>query len=263
MGKHLFWYARDLDAYGRDTRHLTMLEHGAYTLLLDQYYRNKGYLPTDPAKLFLICGAATAAERTAVNEIAEQFFPIGPDDIDAKRYNNRADDEIKKSFEISNKRSAAVNKRWADVRALEYANVHTNVIPPTPTPTQDQKKKPKPLGRTDVRPNGFEDFWLAYPRKVKRVDALKTWTKLNPDPALQLAISAGIIRAKAGDGWRKDSGRFIPYPATWLNARQWEDEVPPAAVDGQVAGRFDGELACFGQQVWKDGRWQSSGRVPI
>ena len=27
------------------------------------------------------------------------------------------------------------------------------------------------------------------------------------------------------DQWKKDSGRFVPYPATWLNNRRWEDEL--------------------------------------
>ena len=25
--------------------------------------------------------------------------------------------------------------------------------------------------------------------------------------------------------WKSDNGQYIPYPATWLNARGWEDEV--------------------------------------
>ena len=28
--------------------------------------------------------------------------------------------------------------------------------------------------------------------------------------------------------WRKEAGRFVPNPATWLNQQRWEDE-PPAA----------------------------------
>ena len=33
-----------------------------------------------------------------------------------------------------------------------------------------------------------------------------------------------IERAKKSDDWLKESGKYIPYPATWLNARGWEDE---------------------------------------
>jgi hypothetical protein len=37
--------------------------------------------------------------------------------------------------------------------------------------------------------------------------------------------------------WLEDNGRFIPYPATWLNGRRWEDVTiepnphPPRAPD--------------------------------
>jgi hypothetical protein len=33
----------------------------------------------------------------------------------------------------------------------------------------------------------------------------------------------------ASEQWRRDDGRFIPHPATWLNQRRWEDEAEPAA----------------------------------
>ena len=33
-----------------------------------------------------------------------------------------------------------------------------------------------------------------------------------------------IERLKDTEQWQKDDGKFIPYPATWLNGRRWEDE---------------------------------------
>ena len=30
--------------------------------------------------------------------------------------------------------------------------------------------------------------------------------------------------------WIKDGGQFVPYPATWLNAKGWEDEIPPKKI---------------------------------
>ena len=31
--------------------------------------------------------------------------------------------------------------------------------------------------------------------------------------------------------WKKDGGKYIPHPATWLRARGWEDEYTPATDD--------------------------------
>ena len=25
--------------------------------------------------------------------------------------------------------------------------------------------------------------------------------------------------------WKKDNGKYIPYPSSWLNAKGWEDEI--------------------------------------
>jgi hypothetical protein len=45
----------------------------------------------------------------------------------------------------------------------------------------------------------------------------------------------------ASEQWRRDDGRFIPHPATWLNQRRWEDEAgspaefdPASCADGAV-----------------------------
>ena len=27
------------------------------------------------------------------------------------------------------------------------------------------------------------------------------------------------------DDWKKQNGKYIPYPSTWLNQKRWEDEV--------------------------------------
>ena len=35
--------------------------------------------------------------------------------------------------------------------------------------------------------------------------------------------------------WKKSGGEFIPYPASWLNARGWEDELPQSNVQTDKA----------------------------
>jgi hypothetical protein len=50
-----------------------------------------------------------------------------------------------------------------------------------------------------------------------------------------------IDRQKLTAGWRKEGGRFIPHPASWLANRQWEDDVGPGAGSGSVWDEFIGE----------------------
>lgn len=83
----------------------------------------------------------------------------------------------------------------------------------------------------------FEEFWTAYPKKVSKAAALKAYRKIKPSESLQAEILAAVSRAKTSVDWSKDDGQFIPYPASWLNARRWEDEAPSQGV-GQ--GRFAG-----------------------
>lgn len=74
----------------------------------------------------------------------------------------------------------------------------------------------------------FERFWDAYPRKVKRQDALKSWRRLAPDAALVETIVSAVGRQKQSQQWVKDGGEYIPHPTTWLNQRRWEDQPPQA-----------------------------------
>ena len=76
---------------------------------------------------------------------------------------------------------------------------------------------------TDILPL-FDRFWGAYPRKVSKADARKAFAKLNPDGELVEAMLRALDWQKRLPEWTKDGGQFIPYPATWLNARRWEDE---------------------------------------
>lgn len=73
-------------------------------------------------------------------------------------------------------------------------------------------------------PDGFSEFWAAYPRKQAKVDAVKAWKKLSPSPDLVTRIITSVQHACDSPAWRKDGGQFIPYPATYINGRRWEDE---------------------------------------
>jgi len=72
---------------------------------------------------------------------------------------------------------------------------------------------------------GFDEFYAAYPKKVKPRDARKAWDKLKPDAALRLTILKAIEAQKRTEQWQKDGGQFIPYPASWLNSESWLNET--------------------------------------
>lgn len=78
----------------------------------------------------------------------------------------------------------------------------------------------------------FEQFWQAYPKKKSKGQAEKAFNKIKPDEQLLATMIATIEQARKSEQWMKEDGQFIPYPATWLNAKGWEDEdVGPPRPD--------------------------------
>ena len=80
--------------YRRDTARLSLAEHGAYLLLMADYYASEQPLPADLPALYRIVGAQGAAEQRAVRSVADQYFPVAEDGL---RHNARADREIAKA----------------------------------------------------------------------------------------------------------------------------------------------------------------------
>ena len=71
--------------------------------------------------------------------------------------------------------------------------------------------------------DGFDSFWAAYPKKVGKGAARKAWRKLKPSGDILRAVE----RQKRSKQWLRESGRYIPNPATWLNQERWDDEPDP------------------------------------
>lgn len=89
-------------------------------------------------------------------------------------------------------------------------------------------------GEGDLKPscaNLFARFWSAYPKKKSKGDAEKAFKAIKPDEQLVATMIATIERAKKSEDWLKEGGKYIPYPATWLRAKGWEDELEMAAID--------------------------------
>jgi hypothetical protein len=71
--------------------------------------------------------------------------------------------------------------------------------------------------------DGFNQFWEAYPKKVGRDAALKSWEKVKP-PIDDVIYS--LAWQKKTEQWSKNNGQYIPNPSTYLNQGRWKDEMP-------------------------------------
>jgi uncharacterized protein YdaU (DUF1376 family) len=68
------YYERHIGDYLKDTSHLSLLEHGVYTRLMDVYYTREGPIPED--QIARLIGARTKDERTALNAVLDEFFVL-------------------------------------------------------------------------------------------------------------------------------------------------------------------------------------------
>ena len=93
------YYKRHLGDYARDTGHLTALEHGIYTLLLDWYYVNECPIPFEKAVRI----ARGNPEQTQM--VLEEFFKMGENGW----IHSRADREIQE-YRAKSDRNREVGK---------------------------------------------------------------------------------------------------------------------------------------------------------
>lgn len=109
---------------------------------------------------------------------------------------------------------------------------HENAPEPVNRPSQDPPPSPqggRTRGSKAPVQDKFDQFWSAYPKRVKKQAAFKAFQHIDPDDTLLEQMIYSLELAKLSRQWRKDDGDFIPHPATWLNAGQWDDELTPDA----------------------------------
>lgn len=82
------YYERHIGDYAKNAGHLSMLEHGAYTLLLDRYYSTEKGIPVD--QVYKVTHAHSKQERAAVDAVLNEFFILS----DGVWIKNRCQEEI-------------------------------------------------------------------------------------------------------------------------------------------------------------------------
>ena len=117
-------------------------------------------------------------------------------------------------------------------------NVQTNIIEnksldiPPQAPQGARRVKPKAIKSVpEWKPDRFAGFWDFYPASAHKSKqaAIRSWDRLRPSDELIAEIGKALRRQKASDEWKRGVG--IPYPATYLNQRRWEDEIPDGPED--------------------------------
>ena len=200
------YYQFHIGDYTSHTRHLSPIEDIAYRRLLDLYYLHERPLNS---------GSASVARQINMREfedevklILEEFFTLSDDGW----INVRADKEIahyRGKIEQASRAGKASAERRSNVRSTDVQ------------PTNNHK----PITNNQEYIDRFDIFWKQYPRKVAKPNALKSWLKIKPDDV----VLKKMLDAINHQGLAGREMQFVPHPATWLNAKRWEDEVATAS----------------------------------
>ena len=261
------FYKRYIGDYQRDTGHLSILEHGAYGLLLDAFYARNGQLPVEKRLLHRLLRATTREERKAVDSVLAEFWTLE----DGNWLNRRALSEILKA-----KSQADTNRRIATERETKRTTkrdtnrstksepIHSHSQIPEP---EKSKQPPKPPARklADV-PEGFSHWYNAYPQKVGKLAAIKAWKKIKPSKTLAVQMAEAIRNQVEQHHFQNGRGEdFVPNPSTWLNQGRWEDEIspPPETTEHRKERELDEHQAKRRERWAAEAEEESHDRRPV
>ncbi len=88
--------------------------------------------------------------------------------------------------------------------------------------------------------DSFSAFYSAYPKKRSKAAAIKAFEKKykkNLLPEIEELVEIVKKWSNTTD-WKKEGGKFIPHPSTWLNGERWLDELPASTGDSQPFNKF-------------------------
>ena len=204
--------------------------------------------------------------RKLIREGEFQYFMVNHAD-----YRSMRNEDERREYNRLKQRECRAKKKASNSQLLHdnsLGNVNSlsqTCVPPCAHADADADARDKnnssapevPAGRVRcIYPEDFLSFWAAYPRRKNKGTALKVFLRAKQRADL-VDILAGVERAKHSADWRKEDGRYIPYPATWLNANGWEDEfdLPESAQPASVNERLAEEMGRFGDDpLWDEYR---------
>ena len=136
----------------------------------------------------------------------------------------------------------------ADVSAPDK-DIDIDIPPISPTGgngSDDKPKKTKPKRDDAVLDQLFEAFWKEYPRKIAKQKARESFYRINPDQQLTQKMIDAVIAQRQTEQWKRDKGRFVPHPTTWLNQHRWEDQLTVEVSDEIERPYMDGDHENWG-----------------
>jgi uncharacterized protein YdaU (DUF1376 family) len=196
----MHYYKRNLGDYAKKTGRLTMLQHGAYTLLIDSCYDREVFPTLEQAIEWT--WASTEAEVDAVKFVLGRFFTL---DKEGQYVQDRILEEL-----LNYHKNADINKRIAEEREAkrrEKSTKREQVVDEAPPNQEPITTNQEPKVKTQRGSRLPTDWTLP--------DVWKEWAE-KERPDLTIKTVADSFRdfwiAKPGAG-----GVKLDWGATWRN----------------------------------------------
>ena len=237
----MHYYTHHLGDYAKDTGHLSLLEHGAYRVLLDWAYASERGLPESEEDIFRICRARSTKEEEAVRRVVLEFFSA------EDRKNPRAGREIAAFRGLSEKNQKKAHLSWekrrsasatayapadAAAHATADAGADAGAMPPN-------NHKPLPINHPP-KPSGEEEGnWI-------------------PADAEVMAFGAAFAGEPASGTPGPIAAAFL---ADWLRQMHGRREFPPRWKRALVAA-WRGDASRYMQPVAEGKKNAAAGQTP-
>ena len=140
--------------------------------------------------------------------------------------------EVTNSFAVPKKSGKRIGKGEIEIETEKETEIETE------TETE-----------TEVSVGGFEEFWGLYPRKIGKSQARLAWTELQEKPEVVLASLREWCRSP---GWKKEGGRFVPYPEKWLRQGYFLEKPQGGVPRGATGELGEAELEAIRRVLKED-----------
>ena len=221
VGDTSIWMPLYVGDYLSKTTRLTTEQHGAYLLLLLDYWKNGP--PPDQDTVLAQITRLHLPKWMAIRKVLEEFFEVR----DEVWICSHLDEECRKAQEnraLAQKRGkAGASARWGnkETNAPSIDGALTDAWKrdgPSPSPL------PSPLPIQKTLSSKFDEFWNLWPsskHKVAKLACGKKWDRENLDK-ISTKILAHVSSLKFSEQW---TSGFAPAPMTYIEQQRWEDET--------------------------------------
>ncbi len=229
------YYKRHIGDYHKKAGRLSMIEHGAYTLLLDACYDREKFPTKDEAIDW--CWARSVEEIAAVEFVLSKFFTL-----DGGKYVQTTIEENVAAYHenaLKNKQIAIEReeaRRLKREQSVHEAARSVHEAPPNHKPLTTNHKPLTSIKENTIVDSGestvafleseFGRFWKNYPVKKSKVPAKKNFLAMmkgKKDSQVRMWVDL-ILNYHLDCIDRQEIGADKLHPSTFLKQRRWEDD---------------------------------------